>query len=133
MDLAQLVAILEFVLVSEFLRRIFVAIDIKNLARQEAETDVEFQGERFKVKYRPNIVTTKWVKSMRRAENDKDEDKMVGELVRLIADWELEDDGIKLPVNQDTFDALPLPLTTAIIQAVMRSATGSTDEEGKAR
>ncbi|MDP9439666.1 MAG: hypothetical protein M3P49_13165 [Actinomycetota bacterium] len=112
-----------------------MSLDVKDLAREVSTATVELPDGRgsFEVQYRPNVVTTKWVKGMRKAETEQDEAKLTGELIKLLEDWDLTTGGKKLPVNEETFDELPIWLTSAIIKAVMQAATGGvTNEEGKA-
>lgn len=142
------------VLVAHYVQRRFgrVALDILELAKNEATQTVEYEGFSFDVTYRPNVVTQAWQKKLGKlqqeiqkltsSDDDSAEEKLeekTGELTNqfqnLIVGWDLEAGGEKIPVTSDGLDLLPLGLLqhimTSIIQSAMGSDEGSEAKKGK--
>lgn len=122
-----------------------MALDLKHLQTQEKTTTVKTDVGDFDVTFNPGAAKRKWQtmfaklqRDMMEATQDGDEEaeadlkeQMTEKLQELIKDWDLTEDGEKLPVDANTMDEIPLGIQRQIFESVIGDAAGG--DQGNSR
>lgn len=99
-----------------------MAVTLKALKGSDRTVPVTYNGETFDVAYRPGEFTGDLLANL----SDVDESRadaavkvMVSILLPVLSWWDVEDEqGQRLPITQQTLQAMPLAVLGAILQAV---------------
>ncbi len=125
---------------------ILLALDIKNLEGESANTTIKVAGGSFDVEYHPHAASRQWQTNFARLQRDQQQavqdddteyeteiqEEISEEIQKLIVGWELEYDGTEIPVNAVGLDMLSMPMQQALFQGILTDASGG-DEEAKKR
>lgn len=81
---------------------------------------VQWQDEDVKVQYDPNVFTPRLVSQLEAAQlgGKSMGDALVGMLDKLLADWDITQDGEPFPPSPDNIATLPMGFLVAVIQGV---------------
>lgn len=96
-------------------------IQIKDLAQGARSVRVEYNGDSLNFQYRSGANTAQAAIEMqeRMAEEDANQTEVLVErLAELVASWDLMDGDKPVPVTKQTLLGLPIPLISAMLQAV---------------
>ena len=103
-------------------------MEITTVLNETRELNFEFQGQRSRILYYPNCYTLEFVQQIAEAGNDVELAAQVA--AKLIADWELTENGKPLPPTAEGIQRLPVMLLRAIEEAIGQDM-GISEEEKK--
>lgn len=99
-----------------------MGIDLGNLSLDEATCMVKFGGQEAKIKYRPSIITTKRLNTIKAQIEAEDADAFITFLPECIIEWDVTKDGEMFPLERETLEELPLAFIRATYLAVLGDA-----------
>lgn len=93
--------------------------DLHELEAGRARLVVPFRDLEIAIEYHPERVTGRTMAALRRAQTDNDPTAIFGELVSLIAEWDLTRDGEPVPITPDGVHSLGALVTMALILGIL--------------
>jgi hypothetical protein len=102
------------------------------------DATVTYQGEEINLKYRPAVITPAWSSAAAKidAEDAEVVNVLVGQVIDLVAEWDLEDSAIegkdkRIPLDRDHLSDTPIEILGLCIQAVMAANTATEPDQLK--
>jgi hypothetical protein len=94
-------------------------IDLSALAKDRREFEFEYGGMSMPVTYKPSVMTGRYAQSLADGETIDD---LVGEVAKVIVDWDLVSEGEKVPVSPDALALLPTAMLTKMLGDISEDA-----------
>lgn len=95
-------------------------LDLGDLLARVAEVDVDYGDGSFAVRYRPEAITVDLVEALGADEGDdvRRLALLVDVLARVVAGWDVTEEGIPLPVTPECLRRFPLRMLVAVVAAI---------------
>lgn len=99
-------------------------LDLARLAAGIAHLAIAYTDETLEVDYRPELVTGRTFGLLARAGRGEGLDlgALYAEMTRLIASWDLTEDGVPVPIDPGGLERLGMALLGSILQAIVADA-----------
>lgn len=104
-----------------------MAINLADIERDTRDVPVHLRAGTLTVTYAPSELTAEFVD---RASGNDSVREMAGMLAEIMRDWDLERDGAKVPITEDSLAKLSLPLLLDPIMAAITADQGDLGEAG---
>lgn len=103
-------------------------IDMHALTKDRREVEFEFAGMSMPIVYKPSVMTGRYAQNMLDGDGI---DFLAEKIAEVIADWDLVDNGKKVPVTAEAIANLPTAMVAKMFQKILEDSGMDTESEGK--